>query len=102
VDKNKEEKILLLSPEVITKQLQTHPGWSWTGDRLIRSYSFDRYLDGLRFVQAIAHIAEEENHHPDLTLRYGEVIVSTTTHDANGVTEKDFQLIRRISEWENA
>ncbi|MBP1988298.1 4a-hydroxytetrahydrobiopterin dehydratase [Halolamina salifodinae] len=67
-------------------------GWEYDGDEIIRTYEFDDYLTAAQFVSDVAEIAEEEFHHPEITLRYDEVEVRFTTHDAGGVTEKDVRL----------
>ncbi|MDR6224952.1 4a-hydroxytetrahydrobiopterin dehydratase [Desmospora profundinema] len=89
---------MALSAETVEKRLKENPGWVRSGDRLVRTVPFENYMDGARFIQTIARIAEQENHHPDLMLTVDRVIVSTTTHDAGGITEKDFRLIARIAE----
>jgi 4a-hydroxytetrahydrobiopterin dehydratase len=67
-------------------------GWERDGDEIVRVYAFDDYLDAAGFVANAAEIAEEEFHHPEMTLRYDEVEVRFTTHDAGGITEKDLRL----------
>jgi 4a-hydroxytetrahydrobiopterin dehydratase len=67
-------------------------GWERDGNEIVRVYEFDDYLSGTTFVTDVAEIAEEEFHHPEITLRYDEVEVRFTTHDAGGITEKDLRL----------
>ena len=55
-------------------------------------------MDGLGFVGRMAELAEKANHHPDVLLTYPRVTVSLTTHDAGGLTEKDFGLAQQIDE----
>ncbi|OYD07732.1 4a-hydroxytetrahydrobiopterin dehydratase [Paludifilum halophilum] len=87
-----------LKPEEIEARLCDFPEWSQQNGKMTRIFRFDTYLDGVRFVQRTADIAEELNHHPDMLLSYGQVEVSVTTHDAGGITEKDFELAHRIEE----
>lgn len=66
--------------------------WEHDRDEIVCVYEFDDYLDAASFVTHIAEVAEEEFHHPEITLRYDEVEVRLTTHDAGGVTQKDIRL----------
>jgi len=67
-------------------------GWSRDGDEIVRVYEFDDYLDGVSFAATVGEIAEEEFHHPEITIRYKEIEVRLTTHDAGGITERDTRL----------
>lgn len=66
--------------------------WEYDGDEIIRTYEFDNYGSAVRFVNDVADLAEEEFHHPEITLRYDEVEVRFTTHEVGGVTAKDLRL----------
>ena len=66
--------------------------WERDGDEIVRTYEFDDYPSAVTFVNDVADIAEEEFHHPEIVLRYDEVEVRFTTHDAGGITEKDLRL----------
>lgn len=85
-----------LTDEHIVQRLAFLPDWKREGDSITRSFRFSTYMDGIQFVQKVAETAEELNHHPDLTIGYCLVTVSITTHDAGGITEKDFTLAARI------
>jgi 4a-hydroxytetrahydrobiopterin dehydratase len=76
--------------------LEGLPGWSRRGDELVKTFRFDRYLDGIAFVDALAARAEAADHHPDLGVHWGRVEVRLTTHDAGGITEQDVDLARQI------
>lgn len=71
---------------------QVPEGWEQVGDEIVRVYEFDDYLDAASFLTDLAEVAEEEFHHPELTLRYDEVEVRFTTHEAGGITEKDIRM----------
>jgi 4a-hydroxytetrahydrobiopterin dehydratase len=72
---------------------QLDPGWKIVdGHHLSRSYSFANFVDGLAFVNRVAEVAEEQGHHPDLLLRWGEVRVDVWTHKINGLHQADFVL----------
>lgn len=72
--------------------------WSWQGDHLVGTFAPDGFSAGARFALQIAAAADAMNHHPDIDLRYGEVTVRLTSHDAGGVTDRDLTLARRTSE----
>ncbi len=66
------------------------------GHHLFRSFDFPDFKTALDFVNRAGAIAEEEGHHPDLTLTWGRVDVKTYTHKIDGLTESDFVLAARI------
>ena len=71
--------------------------WNSGGDRkLSKAFLFPDFRAALDFVNRVGAIAEEQGHHPDLHLAWGRVEVSTSTHDAGGLTENDFILAARI------
>jgi 4a-hydroxytetrahydrobiopterin dehydratase len=79
----------VLADEEVDEELSE--GWERDGDEIVRTYEFDDYLDGAEFLTELAEIAEEEFHHPEMTLGYEELEVRLTTHDAGGITEKDLR-----------
>lgn len=66
--------------------------WERDGDEIVRVYEFDDYLGGVSFAASVGEVAEEEFHHPEITIRYKEVEVRLTSHEAGGITEKDLRL----------
>lgn len=73
--------------------------WKKANNRLKRTFSFDDYDATMSFVNAVAGLADEANHHPTMTVGYDEVVVELTTHDAgNTITEKDKRLAERIDD----
>ena len=68
------------------------------GKRLMRSFAFQDFRTALGFVDRIGALAEEEGHHPDLHLGYGEVRVELWTHTIGGLTESDFVLAAKIEQ----
>jgi len=73
------------------------PDWSIEDERRItKSYRFPDFQTALDFVNRVGAIAEELGHHPDLHLTWGRVDVTTWSHDAGGITERDLALARRI------
>ncbi|MGW0911288.1 4a-hydroxytetrahydrobiopterin dehydratase [Streptomyces sp. NPDC002784] len=88
-----------LSHKEIEDRLAELPGWSLDGDRLARSYRLSSHFAATAMVVHIAQVQEELDHHSDLTLGYRSVSLTVHTHSAGGaVTEKDFELARRVAE----
>lgn len=74
-------------------------GWSKRENTLVLELKCPDFMRTLALLNAVADIAESMNHHPDLGIRnYNELIVSTTTHDAGGLTEKDYKLAQEITD----
>ncbi|MDQ3997363.1 MAG: 4a-hydroxytetrahydrobiopterin dehydratase [Gemmatimonadota bacterium] len=85
-----------LSDVEIQRALGALNGWSRRGNTLVKTFTFDRFADGIAFVNRVARIADEMDHHPDIDIRYTKVTMSLSTHDAGGVTKTDFKLAERI------
>ena len=81
-----------LTEDQIQARLSEHPEWSEMGGRIQRTYQFEDFLASMRFVDAVAQAAEAAQHHPDILIRYNKVTLTLSTHDANGITVKDFDL----------
>jgi 4a-hydroxytetrahydrobiopterin dehydratase len=79
-------------------QAQLPADWERDGDEIVRVYEFDSYLAGVGFAAGAGGLAEEAFHHPEITIRYAEVEVRLTTHDAGGITTKDTELAERFDE----
>ena len=88
-----------LSSEEIKKQLKELTGWSYDNQtKSIKAhFKFKNFLNTMSFVNAIAYLAEQEGHHPDLEVSYGHSNVSLTTHALGGVSENDFILASKIN-----
>lgn len=85
-----------LSAEQIAEKLKALPGWEYKNNAISKTFKFDEFLAGIEFVQKVAEIAEGADHHPDITINYKKVTFSCSTHDAGGVTDKDFKLAENI------
>jgi 4a-hydroxytetrahydrobiopterin dehydratase len=81
-----------LSEEQAASRLKTLPGWEITAGELVRVYKFEDFRASLSFVNQVAELAEAAGHHPDIDIRYNKVRVALVTHDAGGLTSKDFDL----------
>lgn len=83
-----------LDQEEIIDRIAEYEGWEQQGAWLLKRYEFDDFAAALTFVNEVGEIAEDLNHHPDITLQnYNEVLLQITTHDKNGITDKDFDFV---------
>ena len=85
-----------LSSEEIAEKLKDLEGWTADGDVIKRRYKFENFADSLKFVNKVGALAEEADHHPDITFGWGYAEVATTTHDRGGVTDVDLALAGQI------
>jgi len=85
----------LLSDEEVLSRLGALPGWKIEEQVLVKTFKFKDFRAALHFVNRVGDAAEEANHHPDIDIRYNRVRLSLTTHDAGGLTGKDFDLAGR-------
>jgi 4a-hydroxytetrahydrobiopterin dehydratase len=85
-----------LAAEDIEQKLSQFPDWSASGDSIQRTFSFPDFVQAMGFVDRVAELAERAKHHPDILVRYSKVTLTLSTHDASGVTDKDFNLAGRI------
>jgi 4a-hydroxytetrahydrobiopterin dehydratase len=86
----------VLNSEQINENLKDLQGWSFRENALHKSLTFTSFRDAVSGIVRISYEAEEMNHHPNLSNVYNRVDISLNTHDAGGVTEKDFALAARI------
>jgi len=80
----------------ISERLRALEGWEVKDSRLVKSYKFKDFMSAVQFVDEIAPVAEAQGHHPDLQVGWGRVVVELTSHDAGGLTEKDFEVAARL------
>ena len=80
--------------------LETHlralPGWTVAGDAITKTFRFPDYPATIAFVNAVAAIAQREDHHPDLSVHYDKCAVTWSTHSAGGVTENDIVCAAQV------
>lgn len=81
-----------LSESEIEQKLKALPQWSEAGGVIQRTWQFKDFLAAMDFVTRIADLAEKRGHHPDILVRYNKVTLSLSTHDAGGITNKDFDF----------
>ena len=70
-------------------------GWLEVDNALEREFAFPGFLPAVEFVNRIAALAEAENHHPEIVIRYDRVVLRWWTHTEGGVTDRDRELARR-------
>jgi len=85
-----------LNAESIRGWLSQRPGWKRQSNRLLKDFQFPSFRDSIVFVNRVATLADEVNHHPDIDVRYDQVRLTLSTHDAGGITEKDLELAEQI------
>ncbi|MEM9005490.1 MAG: 4a-hydroxytetrahydrobiopterin dehydratase [Cyanobacteria bacterium P01_F01_bin.86] len=87
----------LLSAAEIQQKLDRLDGWSLEGDVITAVKKFAGFPEAIAFVSKLVEPAEAAGHHPDIAISYNKVTISLTTHDAGGLTQKDFDLAAQIS-----
>lgn len=86
----------LLSDAQISEHLDATPGWDRDGDQISRTYALASFRAALAFVAYVGEVAEALQHHPDIDVRYNQVTLAVSTHDAGGLTAKDFELAHQV------
>jgi 4a-hydroxytetrahydrobiopterin dehydratase len=87
-----------LTAKQVGLQLKAVPNWTKRAKTILRTFKFKGFLNSIAFVNRIAKRAQRLNHHPDIDIRFNQVTLKLTTHDAGGLTEKDFSLARHSDE----
>jgi 4a-hydroxytetrahydrobiopterin dehydratase len=85
----------VLSSDTLNTWLQNNPSWALAGGVIERTYEFKDFVAAMAFVNRVADMAEEMDHHPDLDIRYNKVRMGLATHSAGGITELDTTLAER-------
>ena len=89
----------LTAPEVVAKLAQLE-GWQLSGDgaqvAIEKTYRFANYYETISFVNAVAFIANAEDHHPDLSVHYDRCVVRLNTHDVQGISASDIECAARF------
>ena len=87
-----------LSQTEIKQKLETIPQWQQSEETITRTFKFKNFVRAIAFVDKLVEPAEAAGHHPDIAISYNQVTISLTTHDAGGLTQKDFDLAQTISQ----
>jgi len=80
----------VLTAADVTEKLKALDGWAQTGQTIRKEFTFQDFPEAVLFVSALVPGAEDTDHHPDIEIHYKRVILSYSTHDAGGLTQKDF------------
>ena len=88
----------LLTPNELQTFLAQHPEWKLEGDMIRRTYEAPTFLKGIDFVQRVAQAAEAADHHPDIDIRWRTLTFRCSTHSEGGITQRDVDLAKAISE----
>ncbi|PSQ47498.1 4a-hydroxytetrahydrobiopterin dehydratase [Halobacteriales archaeon SW_12_67_38] len=85
-----------LSEDEISENAPTD--WKHEGNEIVRVYEFEEYLNGVSFATEVAELADEAFHHPEIRVRFDEVEVRLTSHEAGGVTDQDIEMAERFDD----
>jgi 4a-hydroxytetrahydrobiopterin dehydratase len=86
----------LLSDSEVSTRLKPLKGWKHEGAFIVKSFEFPTFMEGIAFIGKVARVAEKEEHHPDIHVRYTTVTLSVQTHSEGGITEWDLGLAGAI------
>ncbi len=89
--------MIKLSDHEVEQSLAQFPAWTEMNGEIQRTFQFDNFIESMKFVNAVAQVAEQDQHHPDILIRYDKVTLTVSTHDAGGITDKDFALAGTVN-----
>jgi 4a-hydroxytetrahydrobiopterin dehydratase len=87
-----------LPDDAIARALAALPGWTREGEEIVRTFDRGNFNGSIAFVNAIATAANAADHHPDIAIAWNDVTLRLSSHDAHGLTERDFGLARTIDD----
>jgi 4a-hydroxytetrahydrobiopterin dehydratase len=87
----------VVSAEEAERRLANLPGWGIEKGELVKTFKFKDFREALAFVNRAGEAAESAGHHPDIDIRYNRVKLALVTHDAGGLTNKDFDLASSVN-----
>lgn len=88
----------VLTDAEIQQALGSLSGWQPAGKAIQRVFDFPDFKAAMQFVNKVADVAEQANHHPDIDIRYNKVTMALVSHDSGGVTQRDVRMAKRINE----
>lgn len=88
----------MIDPDTLPQRLLSLPGWASSGKAIAKEFRFRNFDVTMAFVNAVADIARQANHHPDLEVGYDRVRVAYTTHSVGGLTERDFASATQVEQ----
>ena len=86
----------IFTAKEIKEAIKDLPEWDVVGKTIERIFEFDDFEQAIDFVNGVAELAEDADHHPDMNIRYNKVRVILSTHSKGGLTESDFDLAERL------
>jgi 4a-hydroxytetrahydrobiopterin dehydratase len=84
--------------ETVQPELKNLEDWKFSNNAIEKKFKFLDFSQALAFIVQLGILAEKKNHHPELLNVYNKVTIRLTTHDANGVTDKDIDLAKAIEQ----
>jgi len=85
-----------LSDQQIDINIKHLKGWELVVDAIQKKWEFENFIQAMKFINRVAELAELSNHHPEILNVYNKVTLRLTTHDVNGLSERDFKLAAEI------
>ena len=86
----------IIPADELKQWIKKIPEWDLEEKSILRTVEFDSFMEGIDFVNNVAEIAEDAQHHPDIDIRYGSVTLHLTTHEKGALTASDFEMATRI------
>jgi len=87
----------LLTEDEISRRLGAVPGWARQGSSITTTVTRSDFREAMLFTSAVAYLAEQASHHPDILIQWNKVTMTLSTHSAGGLTSADFDLAAKIS-----
>jgi len=85
-----------LDEAALAAELARTPGWQRQGQEIRREFRWATFGEAMAFANRVAELAERHDHHPDILVNYSRVTLTLTSHDAGGLTDRDFRLAGQI------
>src|ERR1051325_6759075 len=90
----------LIKQSELKDRMKKIPEWELEKNQIERTFEFDDFVDAIDFVDRVAEVAEEEEHHPDIDIRYNKVRLALSTHSKGGLTGFVLSRAGEIDPWE--
>jgi 4a-hydroxytetrahydrobiopterin dehydratase len=87
---------MIYTAETAKQELTQLPNWTFDNNAIVKKFAFKNFTEALGFIVQVGIHAERLNHHPEINNVYNKVTLTLNTHDAGGVTDKDFELAAKI------
>lgn len=87
-----------LTEQQIEEALTSLPGWEFDGEVVTKTYAWGSFREAIDFVNDVADLAEDANHHPDIEVYFDEVVISFRTHSAEAVTDADVRMAGEVED----